>query len=417
MSENNIEESFLSRSSEFDVGVQDSDKELLVKAHELYDSGRYQEVILYFSQQQQLSNSAHAQVLLANAYLSSGDEKSAMNHWKKAAEISPLAPFSYINMANYYYGKGKIHDAILNWTIATTIVPENPKINLNLALAYDKINNRVKATKFFEKFLKYETDNNSSEYILVKHKIGNMLAKIEFYAKKVEEMKLQKDLKAIAALYLKMIATYALVPAVYGNIAEIFSFDKNYQKALEFYQLVYLYFPFTNKILIEIANICYMLRYNSYAYAYYKRAITNLPEGTSYYAKISNLINSLSSVANDAEVLQSHLSKAKEAAANCDYEVAIDEYEIYLTLTESDSPELQQIIDRYKIFVNPEPFVISVLYNQIPELMNKRNFEACIEVCDRIITMSKEHSKEVVAAIKYKSDCKRILAARENHSV
>ena len=67
---------------------------------------------------------------------------------------------------------------------------------------------------------------------MVKQRFANLMAKVDFYAKKVEEYRLQKDLQVIAALYLKMISVYALLPSVYNNIGDIFSFDKNYEKAL-----------------------------------------------------------------------------------------------------------------------------------------------------------------------------------------
>ena len=95
----------------------------------------------------------------------------------------------------------------------------------------------------------------------------------------------------------------------------------------------------------------------------------------------------------------------------------MDEYENYLILTESDSPDIKQIIDKYKIFINPEPFVVNVLYSQIPELMNRKRLKACVDVCDRIMKLSSANTKEVVYAMKCKADCRRILIAREQFGV
>jgi len=86
-------------------------------------------------------------------------------------------------------------------------------------------------------------------------------------------------------------------------------------------------------------------------------------------------------------------------------------------MTESDNPDIQQLIDKYKIFLNPEPFVINVLYNQIPDLMNKKKLNACVELCDRIMTLATQNSKEVIYAMKCKSECKRIIIAREQFGV
>ena len=342
------------------------------RAYEMYEMGRYTEVLAMTEADSQISSSGYGQVLIGNCYRSLNDKEKAISHWKKAVEISPLEYSAYINIGNELYKDGKISEAIYNWQLACTIMPENPTVNLNLANAYNQKNSRIKATKYFEKYLQYEKKINTPEYFKVKQVLVNLKAKVDFYARKVEEFKLQRNLKGIAALYLKMIATYANLPAIYANIAEIFFFDKNYEKALEFYLVVYLNYPYSTKIILEIANLYLILGKNSYAYVYYKRAIDLLPEGTSYYSKVKSKIASLSFVLNDAEIVDSHLQKARDAEADNDYELAIDEYENYMLLTESENPDIKQLIDKYKLFVNPEPFVINVLYNQIPDLMNRK---------------------------------------------
>lgn len=399
----------------FDSNDTSTDK--LTRLYEMYEAGRYNDVIASAEADSLVSTMSYGQLLIGNCYEKLGNKTEALNHWKKSVEISPLEHSAYINIGNYHYSSGNIREAILNWHIACTITPENPTVNLNLAHAYDKKGSRIKATKYFEKFLKYSTRTTSTEYITVKHAMANLTAKVDFYAKKVEEYKLQKDIKTIAALYLKMISTYADLPSIYANLAEIFSFDKNYEKAYEFYQIVYLNFPCSVKILLEMANLAYILGYKSYSYAYYSRAIDSLPEGTSYYSKVKSQLNSLSSVLKEPELIETHLQKAREAAENNDYEIAIDEYENFMILSESENEEIKQAIDKYKIYLNPEPFVINMLYNQIPDLMNRKKLSACVEVCDRIIKIASDHSKEVVYAMKCKAECKRIIIAREQFGV
>ena len=392
-----------------------SDK--LTRLYELYESGRYNDVVSSMQTDTLVSSTSYGQLLLGNTYNQLGKKDEALNYWKKAIEISPLEYSAYINIGNYYYSSGNLNEAVLNWQIATTIMPENPTVNLNLALVYDKKGNRIKSTKYFEKYLKYETKVTSHEYVMIKHRFANLTAKVDFYAKKVEEYKLQHDLQTIATLYLKMIATYANLPSIYANIAEIFSFDKNYEKAYEFYQIVYLNFSYSVKVLLELANLAYILGKKSYSYAYYKRAQEYLPEGTSYYTKVKLQLNTLSSVLNDPELIETHLQKAREAEANNEYEIAIDEYENYMILSESDNEEIQQRVDKYKLFVNPEPFVVNVLYSQIPDLMNRKKLSACVDVCDRIMKLANDHSKEVIYAMKCKAECKRIIIAREQFGV
>ena len=389
----------------------------LKRAYELYETGRINDVIGLIESDSQMMSSGPCRVLLGNCYHKLCDKDKAVSNWRKAVEISPLEYSAYLNIGNELYKDNNINEAILNWYLASSIMPENPTVNLNLANAYNKLNNRIKATRYFEKYLKYEKNTSCSEYAKVKHVFSNLTAKVDFYSQKVEEYKMQRDLKTIAALYFKMISTYANLPSIYTNIAEIFYFDKNYQKALEFYLLVYLYYPHTTKIVLEIANLYYILQQNSYAYAYYKKALDFLPEGTSFHSKVKAKLSSLSSVLNDPEVIETHLQRAKDAESINAYEEAIDEYENYLILSESDNLDIQQIIDKYKIFVNPEPFVINVLYNQIADYMNRKKLNACVDVCDRIMALGESRSKEVIYAMKCKTECRRILIAKEQFGV
>ena len=82
-------------------------------------------------------------------------------------------------------------------------------------------------------------------------------------------------------------------------------------------------------------------------------------------------------------------------------------------MTESESPEIRQLIDKYKVFINPEPFVVKVLYAQIPELMQAKKLHAAVEVCDRIMTIAEPHTKEMIYAMKCKVECKKVIIARE----
>lgn len=403
-------------SNKFDNTENFSGKKLK-KIYELYEAGKIADVISTIESDSRLLSVSHSHLLLGNCYLRNSDRQKALMHWKKAIEISPLEHSAYINIGNELYRDGNLSEAIYNWQLACSIVPENPTVNLNLANAYNTLNNRIKATKFFEKYLKYEKNLHCSEYLKVKQVFTNLTAKVDFYSKKVEEYKLQRDIKTIAALYLKMVSTYANLPSIYANIAEILYFDKNYEKALEFYLLVYLYYPHTPQMVIDIANLYYLLGHRSYAYVYYKRAIDLVPEGTSFHNKIKSKLSELSDVLNNPDIIEEHLQRAKDAEKINAYEESLDEYENYLILSESENPDIQQIIDKYKIFANPEPFVINILYQQISDLMNRKKLNECIDVCDRIMALGENRSKEVMYAMKCKTECRRILIAREQFGV
>ena len=175
--------------SDVKFGEDKNHSDKLARLYELYESGRYNDLLSAMETDSLAKSTSYGQLLLGNTYNQLGKKEDALSHWKKAIEISPLEHSAYINIGNYYYASGNVKEAIQNWQVATTIMPENPTVNLNLALAYDKKGNRIKSTKYFEKYLKYETKVTSNEYVMVKQRFANLTAKVDFYAKKVEEYK------------------------------------------------------------------------------------------------------------------------------------------------------------------------------------------------------------------------------------
>ena len=399
--------------SDIDLSGEKAAASKITKAYELYASGEIQEAVNHLEANVDVSNNSYVQVLLGNCYQKLGQKDRAMEFWKRATEISPLEYAAYINIGNEYYAEGRIHKAIYNWHCAGSVCPENSVLNQNLAVAYDKLGYRIKSTKYFEKYLKYTTNKDAPDYFKIKRSIANLTAKTEFYLKKSEEYRAEKNLKKVAAAYLMLISTYANLPNIYTNLANIFVFDKNYEKALEFYLIAYLNFSYTPNTLMNVANMHYLLKNKSYAYCYYKRASKYIPETHSQWRLVNEKLSELSAAKRDTDLLESHLEKAKEAEEISRFEIAIDEYENYLILTETQSPEIQQLIDKYKIFLNPEPFVVKMLYNQLPELMMAKKLHAAVEVCDRIMTIAESHSKEMIYAMKCKVECKNVIIARE----
>ena len=49
--------------------------------------------------------------------------------------------------------------------------------------------------------------------------------------------------------------------------------------------------------------------------------------------------------------------------------------------------------------------------------MSRKKLNECINVCDRIMALGENRSKEVMYAMKCKTECRRILIAREQFGV
>ena len=137
--------------SDIDFSGEKAAASKLTKAYELYASGQIQEAVNFLETDSQASNTAYAQVLLGNCYQKLGQKDKAMSFWQRATDLSPLEYAAYLNIGNEYYSSNRIFQAIFNWHCAGSACPENPVVNLNLAVAYDKLGYRVEAKRYFEK--------------------------------------------------------------------------------------------------------------------------------------------------------------------------------------------------------------------------------------------------------------------------
>lgn len=141
----------------------------ITKAVEYYNAENIQETLNLVLNDKDLLKSSYVHVLIGNCYRKQNKIDSALKSWQKAVEINEKEYNAYINIANVQFVQGDAAQAIENWTKAFSIQPENPVVCLNLAIAYNQKGCRIKSTKFFERYLRYNRNNMSREYLLSKN--------------------------------------------------------------------------------------------------------------------------------------------------------------------------------------------------------------------------------------------------------
>lgn len=79
-----------------------------------------------------------------------GDDESALNCFKKAAQIDPNDEHAYLNIAMHYHRKKESDGAIKYYRSTVEIHPENIEAWNNLALIYFELNDNVMSLKVYE---------------------------------------------------------------------------------------------------------------------------------------------------------------------------------------------------------------------------------------------------------------------------
>lgn len=398
------------------VILHDSDEGVnlrIKKAYEYYLAGSNRETLDLLLNDSILIKIPYVLVLIGNCYKNLGDTDKAMKYWYQSIDTAPTEHAAFLNIGNVLYSQKNESEAILNWTQAHALKPEDPVACLNLAVAYRVKGCRIKSTKFFEQYLKFKTNDLDKEYLTVKESILKLRARVEMCYKKLAEYKSNGDIRSIMHLYVKMISIYANLPSAYVNLANIFLIDRNNEKALEFFLIVYKNFTYNCQIVWNIANLYEMLGKKAEAFCYYKRCEKLFTRKSGKNQELNSKLNSLSYCARTADVKEEFLKRAQALEEENLYEDALVEYENAYYSSIDEAPEIQMKAERLKTFIAPESFVIANLYTKINEYMNMNKYQACIDLCERIILLADLNSKEGMFAVRCKTECKRLLQVRK----
>ena len=122
--------------------------------------------------------------LIGCCYQKIGEEKEAINFWRKAISQNPNCYQAFISLGNIYYIQQNTRQALLHWHIALSISPETPQINYNLATTYSVLDDRLNAVYYYERFLKYCQDGNDSQFKSVHNIILSLRTKASNLLKK-----------------------------------------------------------------------------------------------------------------------------------------------------------------------------------------------------------------------------------------
>ncbi len=138
----------------------------------LAKKGKHESAIECFNNVLAVTNSADVHFKLANSYSELGRKKDSINHYKMAIALDPLLIAAYHNLGLGYgqYGeenKGNLayyRDALSNLQMRVLIQePESADAYCLIAFCYLKLEDPVKAIKYYKKALEIEPDHQDAK--------------------------------------------------------------------------------------------------------------------------------------------------------------------------------------------------------------------------------------------------------------
>lgn len=278
------------------------------------------------------NETSYIHFLIASYYIKLDDINKAREHLNKALKKLPVYQGVYFLLGNLEFKEKNYAHAINYYFVTLLNQMDYPYANLNLAVAYSKMGLKYQAFKAYERYIKYDEDVESIEYIEVKKILKHGIELSKRYIEEGKKAFVSNDFNRAVKFYGKAIKHYP-TKNVLLNLANMFFADKNYKKALEYYEKAYILCG-NNKSFIHKIALCYdKLEKYDYAYAFYDLFINSNDSKLDYSNIMKRMLVIKTKFAIDGDEVKSHLTLAEEYELNANYELALCEYMSYYVLT------------------------------------------------------------------------------------
>lgn len=357
------------------------------------------------------NETSYIHFLIASYYIKLDDINKAREHLNKALKKLPVYQGVYFLLGNLEFKEKKYAHAINYYFVTLLNQMDYPYANLNLAVAYSKMGLKYQAFKAYERYIKYDEDVESIEYIEVKKILKHGIELSKRYIEEGKKAFVSNDFNRAVKFYGKAIKHYP-TKNVLLNLANMFFADKNYKKALEYYEKAYILCG-NNKSFIHKIALCYdKLEKYDYAYAFYDLFINSNDSKLDYSNIMKRMLVIKTKFAIDGDEVKSHLTLAEEYELNANYELALCEYMSYYVLTKRNDKGISQKIKDLNHFLNLEKYYIKNAFKAVDRYFEKREFDEAERLCNKICKVSKRTSSNYVNAQKFKY---KIILARGGH--
>lgn len=374
-------------------------------------SGDYKSAIELLQTELSQNDTSYIYSLIASYYIKINDNLNARQCLNKALKKVPIYHGVYFLLGNLEIVDENYARAINYYFVTILNQMDYPCANLNLAVAYSKLNLYYQSFKAYERYIKFDNDYDSVEYKEVKETLRHSAELSKRYIDEGKKAFSLNNFDKCVKFYGKAIKHYP-TKNVLLNLANMFFADKNYEKALYYYENAYI-LSGNNKSFIHKIALCYdKLGKYDYAYTCYDLFINSHDLKADYSNIMNRMLVIKTKFPDNEEELKTHLTLAEDYESNANYELALSEYTTYYILTKRKDNYIAQKIKDLKQFLNPEKYYIKNAFSAIETLYEKRNFDEAEKLCNKILKVSKRTSSDYINAQKFQY---KIILGRGGH--
>ena len=371
----------------------DIESQKLEAAKGLYQAGDYRGSLrLYLD----LLNSEYSYKLcyeICRCYYKLEDMENAENYFTRSVSLEEYKNPSYLFLGNIFYKKQELAKAIEYWITSYSYKPDDESVCLNLATSYFSKEMKFYSVYFYGKYLKYAKDKTSSHYIEIKNGIDEFSSIGDnFYKKAQRAVSMNDNPTAIQAL------EYAVknFPTNFDTnnlLGKLYYEEKDYARALKYLEQAFCLDSKSIDILKRLSSVMIHLGDMTGAYCCLKRMLPLVISRQKDYYDIIKTTKEFEA-RFDEKRTKKHLELAEKYYADNNYYLALFEYENCVILDNNLAYEYDNIIQRIKLFLNPEERIIRTCFEKGALYHSEGDFKKSNKYFSKIITLADESSSE-----------------------
>ncbi len=371
----------------------DIEEQKLEAARGLYQAGDYSGSLrLYLD----LLNSNYSYKLcyeLGRCYYKLEDMVNAELYFTRSISLEEYKNPSYLFLGNIFYRKQDISKAIEYWITSYSYKPDDEAVCLNLATSYFSKGMKFYSMYFYEKYLKYAKDKTSDYYKDIQKslkefsEIGN-----NFYKKALRAVDMNDNQTAIQAL------DYAVTnfPShfdINNLLGKLYFEEKEYSHAIKYLKQAFCLDPKSIDILKRLSTVMIHVGDLTGAYCCLKRMIPLVISRQKDYYDIVKTSKELEAGFNGND-MSKHLNAAEKYYSENSYHLALFEYENYIILNNNVAEKYDSIIQKIKLFLNPEQRIIKTCFEKGAFYYSEGDYRQSNKYFSKIMTLANERSSE-----------------------
>ena len=370
------------------------EQSVVVAAKEHYNNGNFDMAIKLYKGLLNTNASSKLYLELGLCYYQTKQYDLALEYFTNSTNLDPQNAIAYSYIGNCFFKKLDANNAIKNWMISRSYTPKDDVVALNLAISYFAKNMFYESMFFYEKYLKYAQNKESTKYKSIQKNVAESKKSAQEYFISAQANERRKDIPLAEKNYLLALKKYPISNEYLLNLANLLFASKNYSQAVIYYEMA-LRESYTDKKTIykRLSESYEALNNYRLAYCFYQRYLATLISNQQEYLEIIKKMSNLKKYL-DSSNSQITLEMAKSHQQNNEYYQALLEYENYLILNPQNNTDVEREISELKRILNPEHAISRSYIKQSKELTIQGQKESANKYYTEVLTLSDPKSSE-----------------------